>query len=122
MSERSYVPCNGCGLCCKNDAIMLHPECGDKPETYQTVPFVNPLTGEPGLMLAKAPNGECIYLGASGCTIHDRAPTICREFDCGKMFKLYTLKQRQQLVASGMFGKDVLDRGRQITRIREASR
>lgn len=27
-------------------------------------------------------DGSCHYLGPDGCTIHDRAPAICRVFDC----------------------------------------
>lgn len=121
MAVRAETPCNGCTLCCRNDAIMLHPEHGDKPETYLTTPYVNPLTGEPGLMLAKKDNGECIYLGNSGCTIHDRSPTICQTFDCGKMFKAFPLKMRAKLLEAGMVSKEVMDMGRQVARLRQAA-
>ena len=118
MSDQANVPCNGCTLCCRNDVIMLHPELGDRPKDFLTVPYANQLTGEPGLMLAKKANGDCIYLGESGCTIHGRAPLICRKFDCGKAFKALPLKQRDLYVKAGLIGKDVLDRGREITKLR----
>jgi hypothetical protein len=33
-------------------------------------------------MIAHKPNGECIYLDEHGCTIHDKAPSLCRSADC----------------------------------------
>ncbi len=71
------VPCNGCTLCCQGDAIRLEQE--DRAEEYRTEP--HPYI--PGaLMLAHKPNGECIYLEEHGCSIHDRAPSLCRAADC----------------------------------------
>jgi hypothetical protein len=72
-----HVPCNGCTLCCQGDAIRLLPE--DRVSDYQTE--AHPRI--PGaLMLAHKPNGDCVYLGEGGCTIHDRAPSLCRSADC----------------------------------------
>lgn len=74
MSE--IVPCNGCTLCCKNDAVRLLP--GDS-----TKYFVEPhpyMDGE--WMLAHKPNRDCIYLGDTGCTIHETRPKMCRQMDC----------------------------------------
>lgn len=73
----SFVPCNGCTLCCQGDAIRLLP--GDDPTQYETEPHVH---YRDQLMLAHKPNGDCVYLGESGCTIHDRSPQMCREMDC----------------------------------------
>ena len=113
------VPCNGCTLCCHADIIMLHPECGDDPSTYLTTPMVNPLTGEPGLMVQKKPGTlDCIYLGEKGCSIHERAPVICREFDCGLMWASRSRAERRRLVASGLFSREVFDQGRRIQAIR----
>jgi len=30
--------------------------------------------------------GDCIYLGEKGCTIHDTKPEWCRTFDCRELF------------------------------------
>lgn len=71
------VPCNGCTLCCRGDAIRLLP--GDDVNAYRTEPHSH----YPGaLMLAHKANGDCIYLGATGCTIQEDKPTMCREMDC----------------------------------------
>lgn len=113
------VPCNGCTACCHKDAIMLHPECGDDAAQYETVPFTNPITGTPGLMIAKKPGTmDCVYLGDSGCTIHDRAPVICREFDCGLMWARWSRSERKQLVGSGMFSANVFKQGYRVQRER----
>lgn len=72
------VPCNGCTLCCKNfDILRLLPE--DNPDDYMTEP--HPYRGGE-LMLAHKENGDCVYLGTDGCTIHNRRPRMCREMDC----------------------------------------
>ncbi len=71
------VPCNGCTLCCHHDAIRILP--ADDASLYQTVPHEH----YPGhLMLDHKQNGDCVYLGDAGCTIHDHSPQQCREMDC----------------------------------------
>lgn len=64
-----YVPCRGCTLCCQHDIIRLLPE--DDPREYHTMP--HPLA--PGqLALAVNPDGNCTYLGRTGCTWTRKAP------------------------------------------------
>lgn len=107
------VPCNGCTACCRNELLFLHPEMGDRADDYQTMPAVNPITGKPGLALAHNENGDCIYLGEGGCTIHSRAPAICREFDCRRFFlSLGDRTTRRRLLKTGLVTKDVYDAGR----------
>ena len=86
-SANGNVPCNGCTLCCLNDAIRILPE--DDASKYQTVPHEH-FIGH--LMLDHKPNGECVYLTNNGCGIHDTKPTMCREMDCRRIFK--SVKQR----------------------------
>lgn len=112
IGERSNVPCNGCTACCRGDTIMLHPELGDDPGTFLTEPAHNPLTGKAGLMLQHKPNGECVYLGEGGCTIHERAPVICREYDCRMQFAGLSRQQRRWLVKRGMFSQATMQAGR----------
>jgi len=109
----STVPCNGCTICCKGELLVLHPQAGDDPETYLTREVTNPLTGEPALALQQKDNGDCIYLGETGCTIHGRAPAICREFDCRKFFlRAGDRAQRRQYVKQGVITKELLEAGR----------
>lgn len=70
------VPCNGCTLCCNGEAIILNPEQGDRISAYHVQRWH-------GLWrLQLRPNGDCVYLGPSGCTIWKRRPAMCRVFDC----------------------------------------
>jgi Fe-S-cluster containining protein len=112
MILRSHVPCNGCRACCINDLILLDPEHGDDPAQYETQDVVNPITGQKGLALTHKPNGECTYLGPDGCTIHERAPAICRKFDCRKMFLKFSRTERRRLIKAGMADREKFDAGR----------
>lgn len=89
----SAVPCNGCTRCCtRGDMVRLLPD--DDPRTYQTEP--HPL--KPGaLMLAHKENGDCVYLGIGGCTIHDTKPRMCREMDCRKIADSVSIEQARNL-------------------------
>lgn len=80
------VPCNGCKACCKKELIVLKPERGDDHRTYDVQLIEDPFSGRMVHALKHQANGDCIYLGMHGCTIHGRAPAICREFDCRRWY------------------------------------
>ena len=85
------VPCNGCTLCCKGDAIRILPE--DDASQFQTVPHER-FPGQ--LMLDHQENGDCVYLTGSGCSIHGYQPTMCQTMDCrtiARKFKRSDLKR-----------------------------
>jgi Fe-S-cluster containining protein len=85
------VPCNGCTLCCKGDAIRILPQ--DDPLKYQTVPHER----FPGhLMLDHKPNGDCIYLTPEGCAIHDDKPQMCKELDCRILARKFKRKDLER--------------------------
>lgn len=73
----SNVPCNGCRKCCIGDAVRVLP--GEDFTRWETEPHPS-MPGQ--RMLAHKDSGECIYLGESGCTIHDDKPRQCRQMDC----------------------------------------
>lgn len=108
---RALVPCNGCTACCQNDLLILHPELGDDPGQYETQRVRNPITGKMDHALQHKPGGGCIYLGAHGCTIWDRAPAICREFDCRRFFLRLGRQGRKRALRAGWADRDVLDAG-----------
>lgn len=112
MTDRANVPCDGCTACCRNDLLILHPEMGDDPTQYETQRVINPITGRPALALKHKPGGGCLYLGPGGCMIWDRAPAICREFDCRKLFMELGKRERKAFVKAGLFGSDVIEAGR----------
>lgn len=107
------VPCGSCSLCCQKDMVLIHPELGDDPAQYLT----KAAPGRPGaLMLQHKQNGDCIYLGDSGCTIHARRPAICREFDCRVFAKALGYTKSRKLVKQGRLRADVIRRGRQLAK------
>jgi hypothetical protein len=82
LDPRRLLPplnCNGCRRCCINDPIALKPGV-DNPKLYKTVKGVGPDAGVTLLKMDKA--GNCYALGKRGCQIHDRAPAMCKDFDC----------------------------------------
>lgn len=119
---QANVPCNGCTACCRNDAIVLLPEMGDDQAAYRTFPATNPITGRPCRMLAKKPDGACVYLGRAGCTIHGRAPAICREFDCRSFYRAFSRPERRRLVKDGHCDAAVFAAGRaRLASLQEAA-
>jgi len=109
------VDCKGCGsLCCRGDKIVLHPEDGDDPSLYLTEATRHDLTGERVLMLQHTDSGDCVYLGAKGCTIWEKRPVICREFDCALFYLKLTKKQRRFAVRSGHADRAIFDRGKKL--------
>lgn len=71
------VNCDGCTACCKRDRVALGPT--DDPRAYRWHVEDN------YAVLDRKPNGECVYLAESGCSIHGAAPLICRRFDCSEL-------------------------------------
>lgn len=37
-------------------------------------------------VLDKKADGSCFYLAADGCSIHDKAPSICKRMDCRALY------------------------------------
>jgi Fe-S-cluster containining protein len=71
------VPCEGCGArCCRVNRIELLPGLDD-PAQYRTT------ESRGALVLDRRADGACWYLDENDrCTIHDRAPMMCRTYDC----------------------------------------
>ena len=109
--QRANVPCGSCRACCRNNLIMLFPDEGDDVASYQH--DIVTLPEGTGAVLKHKPNGDCIYLEENGCSIHKRAPVICKVFDCRAQYKMLTRKERRRRVALGLFRKDILDAGRE---------
>jgi len=103
------VPCNGCTLCCQGDAVRLEPE--DLAEDYLTEPHPY-IAG--ALMIAHKPNGECIYLNERGCSIHDRAPSLCRIADCRSLAARIDFESAKKLHLLGRMDIRVWDQGHKL--------
>jgi len=105
----TFVPCNGCTLCCQGDAIRLTEE--DNPADYltETHPYI---TG--ALMLAHKQNGDCIYLDEKGCSIHERAPSLCKSADCRSIALKYDFTTAMQLHQMKRIDIRVWDKGNDL--------
>ena len=109
MTALGNVPCNGCRACCLHDMIPLMPERGDLIWTYEHEVIAT--SAGPTAVLQCGESGECIYLGRDGCTIHDRAPAICRAFDCRDLFLSKTRAERLALSKSGVVSNEIFTAG-----------
>ncbi len=69
-------------------------------------------SGQPAFSLARTPAGACVYLGASGCTIYERRPLLCRSFDCRKHYAILPRQDRDNLVRHGLSSRAVFNAGR----------
>jgi Fe-S-cluster containining protein len=69
-------------------------------------------TGNPVFLLATETNGQCVYLGGTGCTIYDRRPLLCRSFDCREHYLMLPRQDRDNLVKLGLSSRAVFNAGR----------
>mgnify|MGYP001068980513 CR=1 FL=1 len=106
-SRNATVACGTCRLCCRKSIIPLLPEHGDDVASYHT----QIINGH--VALAMQPNGDCIYLGPDGCTIHGHHPAVCRTYDCAEHYLSLTGEQRREAIALGWISKAILDAGRE---------
>jgi Fe-S-cluster containining protein len=89
------VPCGKCRACCRHQFVVLFPEHGDDVTSYEHEEAMLQGGGIVNI-LATREDGACVYLDeATGCTIHERAPAVCRAFDCRRFFLGQTRAERR---------------------------
>lgn len=114
-APRADVPCGSCKRCCRgNSTVMLLPQEGDVVESYEHEIMDLPGAGR-GAVLKRQPNGDCVYLGENGCTIHDRAPSVCRVFDCRGAYLAFMdhpRHERRMMVSRGYIDREILAVGK----------
>lgn len=122
--SRADVPCGSCTRCCRgNSIVMLMEHDGDDIDSYQHEYVTLPGAGY-GPILKRQQNGDCIYLGAGGCTIHDRAPVVCRAFDCRNAYRGFMSRprhERRRMIKDRLIDRDILETGRRLGRDEEAA-
>ena len=95
LPDMVHVACGTCTACCRNHTLVtLHPESGDDPAMYDCDTIE--VEGRTLYKLKHTENGDCIYLGEGGCTIHGRAPVICRTFDCAAFVREWPRARRRK--------------------------
>lgn len=81
------INCNGCTACCKSDVVELELQNGDDPTLYEHLRMMRTSEGRTIIALGVKPNGDCAYLGATGCAIQPYKPLVCKRFDCREYFQ-----------------------------------
>jgi len=112
---RAEVPCGDCHLCCK----MWTPLTEEEYASYEWG-WVHH-AGQTRRALKRKPNGDCVYLGDSGCTIHEKAPKICREFDCRWLYRNSNRAGRREAAKAGTVSKPIWERGRELVEMENAT-
>lgn len=118
----AVVPCGKCQLCCKTLIVPLaneewqlfdtgHPDDPTKPAWAWIMDAAGVSHGR---ALQRRANGDCVFLGPDGCTIHGRAPHVCKRFDCRELFLRSDRKGRKKAVKEGKLPKSLFDRGREL--------
>ena len=121
--DHNAIPCDGCTTCRKTDPVILRPEAGDDLASYELEYIASALyPGQSVPALKRDPRtGHCVYLGEAGCTIHGRAPWICRRFHCARTFKALgrlSRTKRDALWARGdVLEQAIVERGRDRYRL-----
>lgn len=71
------VPCGDCNACCRSEylkADLTAEEAAELEHVFDDDMGAN--------VLAKRPDGSCVYLVEGKCSIRDRRPRSCRQYDC----------------------------------------
>jgi len=111
-TDDAIVPCGTCHACC-HSPVEIRPDWGDNPDDYEHGIYVD--TSAPNSMALFTLNmvgGACYALKNGRCSIWAKRPSICRSFDCRKIFLMYTKEERRELVAKKYFVRAIMDAGR----------
>lgn len=98
------VACGDCRACCKQDRIVLGPRDNLLALSWH-------FEGRDHV-LDRKPNGECVYLRSSGCSIHASAPDICKRFDCRVLFATTPKARRRIRIEENPTMREVYDAGK----------
>lgn len=87
--EAGPVPCGTCTACCYYPGVPV-----DKKRDGRRLPHLLTERSPDGdLVLQQRPDGGCIHLSETGCTVYQHRPSICRSFDC-RVFAAMGLVER----------------------------
>lgn len=77
--EEKIVDCTGCHECCRFFNIPLSP--------YETT-WIEHEDTDGMIHIKKKPDGTCIYLKEGKCSIYNKRPIACREYDCRNDYRI----------------------------------
>lgn len=127
--DSDNVPCDGCTICCHNDAVLITPEDYKRHRfmfwrKYIPYDVVSHPYYKGKFMLAHKPNGHCIYLddadkGEGGCSIHECKPTMCKKMDCRAIAQRISYTQARKMKG---FPIEVFKKGKELLKLSVANR
>jgi Fe-S-cluster containining protein len=88
---------------------MLLPDEGDDVGSYEHEIVTLPAGTGPVL---KKIDGHCVYLVDDRCSIHERAPLVCRVFDCRRWYLRHDRATRRRMIREGHAAAEIFDAGR----------
>ena len=81
------VPCGSCSFCCEKLSPFLSPEeisSGIYPVSFVNPPENSGFYGPAVVLFRNHETGGCGMFKDGKCTIYDKRPKACRQFDCRK--------------------------------------
>lgn len=105
------LDCTGCTACCDRELLILHPEMGDDPSQYDTMQVT---VGDQSVTALRVDDDHgCVYCDhGTGCTIYDRRPALCKEFDCRRSVLSIPRAELDEYMRRGMFSRSMVKAGR----------
>lgn len=79
------LSCDNCEhdyVCCKNYGVTLNAKEVKFYEEKEIVPLTENSMLLGYVWVLKKVNGSCVFLKENKCTIYDRRPNACKNFDC----------------------------------------
>lgn len=74
------VPCGSCRACCYYAEVEVTP-AQESPEALAHLDVVRNAKDN-GWALRKKPDGSCVHLDDTGCSVRAHRPLACRHYDC----------------------------------------
>jgi len=89
--KKQRNPCGTCRICCQLDLFVVNLLPSDDPSKYDTYNKLD------GIYVKKKESGSCIYLKYDGCSIYDKRPNTCKNFNCIDFINKRYDKLKEQL-------------------------
>lgn len=82
--------CHRCNRCCRDRRIQVNPYEVirlARNRGLTTGEFVERHVDTERMALRRRPDGACVFLGSSGCTVHTDRPLACRLYPLGRIVR-----------------------------------
>lgn len=112
----SSVPCGTCNLCCHGRVFLSPDEDATGLEVVvESAPMMGPHAGKKLRRLATTASGVCVHLEHGKCTVYERRPRICRQFDCREHYHLPSAeRRRREALLTHPRDRAIIARGREL--------